>query len=473
MKDDIAHIQKEILGLTATKYHGELENAFALANKIYGSTMRLNGESYFQHACKSALFSAIYKMDTESIIATLLHHAFYDQSVSGDVEAIIRQQFGDSTVALIKQLRDVNIFTKTANIRNYKTLTKYLLSGVTDLRVSLIKLWEISDNSNKIDALDDVKKKHFIQKSFQSYGILAEYFNLGALKKNIEENAFKSANPDLYDFIQESLQERNISEYLHLQYQDYIAELLTVSELKGEIKSRLKSKFSIYKKLYKVFDEGKYPKLDEFNDIIAFAVILPTVEDCYNFKKTISEFGIVDYERSDDYITKPKPNGFSQIQLAVTFNEISDLRIEMQIMTPEMYHTNTYGTASHIAYKAARTRFVKPSKSYFWIEDIHNKIKVHQQFSSKIFSSVINPSLIDTNIYATTPKGMLIVLNQGDTVATFAKWVHSSFPKAAVMGKIDGRAVKLDAEVNNGNVVEIVLDKQRLKMATDRRRKLI
>ena len=160
-------------------------------------------------------------------------------------------------------------------------------------------------------------------------------------------------------------------------------------------------------------------------------------------------------EDFDDYITHPKPNGYKALQGPAILPYISSNIIEIQIMTQNMYYHNTYGSASHIAYKESKSRYAKSTDKYNWVEEIHNEIDKNISSREKDLSHPILVEIFKENIYAFTPKGLIIQLDKGDTVVDFAFLVHTDIGMSMVSAKVNGNAVKLNYEVQTGDIIEI------------------
>jgi GTP pyrophosphokinase len=173
------------------------------------------------------------------------------------------------------------------------------------------------------------------------------------------------------------------------------------------------------------------------------------------------DFGDLNIEKFDDYISNPKPNGYMAIHSLVKFPDISDLEIEVQILTKDMHNTNTYGQASHIAYKASKSRYANPTDKYGWVEDVHKGIEENIKNRKAVKNTPIEVKLFQGDIFAFTPKGEIIPLSKGDTVLDFAYRVHSQIGDSAVAAKINNKAAKLGQVLETGDMVEVKTQKDK------------
>jgi GTP pyrophosphokinase len=164
----------------------------------------------------------------------------------------------------------------------------------------------------------------------------------------------------------------------------------------------------------------------------------------------------LNYDLFDDYIMQPKPNGYRAIQGPIKFPDIcEDLEVEVQIMTHEMYYCNTYGPASHIAYKASKRRFAQATDKFDWIKELHAAINEHINKRETERSLPIHCEIFENRTFVFTPKGKIIELEKGCTALDFAYAVHTQIGYSAVGAKINGRAAGLDTKLETGDIVEI------------------
>jgi len=217
----------------------------------------------------------------------------------------------------------------------------------------------------------------------------------------------------------------------------------------------------VYNKLKKYEKEWKSPNIKAIDDLVAFRCITQDVNTCYKVLEKLMDNGELNIEKFDDYISNPKPNGYMAIHSLVKFPNISDLEIEVQILTQDMHYTNTYGKASHIAYKASQSRYANPTDKYGWVEDVHKKISKNRENREEKENTPININLFQEDIFAFTPKGEIIPLSKGDTVLDFAYKVHSQIGDSAVGAKVNNHAGKLGQVLETGDMVEIKTQKDK------------
>ena len=447
---------KEILKKVPDKYEDIVLSAIDFAEKTNTGRERETGEPWIIHSLNVALICADMKVDTDTIIAALLHDfSNFNTDQLTESEKFVFDIFGENVFNLIKATRKINKATSSEET-DYDVITKYILKNSKDVRPILIKLADVSHNSESLGVLDSDTKNIIIKKILNIYGPLAEYLNLNNLKKKIEENAFKEDKPDEYEYIEKELKEIGISQELLNKYLKELEKYALSFEYVPKIEGRIKSKYSIYNKFKKYQKEGIEFKMARLKDLLAFRIITKTEDDCYKFLEKLMDSAELNYDLFDDYIFKPKPNGYKAIQGPLKFKDISDsLEVEVQIMTHEMYYFNTYGPASHIAYKASRKRYAEADDKYNWVENLHKAIEDHINKRETERSIPIECNIFKDRTFVFTPHGKIMEMEKGCTALDFAYLVHTQIGHSAVGAKINGRAVSLDTVLETGDIVEI------------------
>ena len=455
MNEDKEKIIKNIIEAVPDKYEDVVNEAILFIKDIHRNRKRENGEDWITHDLKVAQYCADMKTDTDTIIAALLHDfSDFDTGEPTKEEKLVKENFGENVFNIIYANRQINKATASEET-DYNVITKYILKNSKDIRPLLIKLADVSHNSESLDILSEENKHTVIKKILNIYGPLAEYLNLNVLKKKIEENAFKIYKPEEYKYIEDELKKFGISNELLKKYLTKLEIYTSNFEYKPQIEGRIKSKYSIYNKLKKYEKEGIDLKLSRLKDLLAFRVITQNEDDCYKFLEKLMDNAELNYDLFDDYIMSPKPNGYRAIQGPLKFPEISDLEVEVQIMTHEMYYCNTYGPASHIAYKASRRRFAEVTEKYNWVENLHKAISEHINKRETERSIPISCDIFANETFVFTPKGKIIELEKGCTALDFAYTVHTQIGYSAVGAKINSKAAKLSTKLKTGDIVEI------------------
>jgi GTP diphosphokinase / guanosine-3',5'-bis(diphosphate) 3'-diphosphatase len=399
-----------------------------------------------KHLLGTALIITELGFDATTINAALLHDA------NKDIEP------NEAVQNIVKGVRIIEATTKNEDTKD-EIITKYILNHSTDLRAVIIKLASVLDKMRNPDSVNDGYKKIYFRQAQTIYSEIAELLDLGSLKTQIDENAFQLTLPVEYKAIDERYEANNINIKLLNRYSDFLKS--KAKEQDVEIYGRIKSKYSVYNKLKKYEKEWKAPNIKSIDDLIAFRCIAKDADTCYKMLEKLMDYGELNIEKFDDYISNPKPNGYMAIHSLVKFPKISDIEVEVQILTDTMHYTNTYGKASHIAYKASQSRYANPTDKYSWVEEVHKGIEENLRNSKDVENTPIQVNLFPEDIFAFTPKGEIIPLSKGDTALDFAYRIHSQIGNSAVGVKINNNAAKLGQEIKTGDMVEIKTQKDK------------
>lgn len=447
--------ETKIKELSPKNFFPLIQKGISVSKKYHEGQERFSGEPYVNHSLRIAITLADMGMDASTVIAGLLHNCITnaperEQEISKQIE----EEFGKEVLYLIKQYNDISKATASTDTE-YEIITKFILNNAKDLRPILIKLADTLDNVRTIEYMPKERLNSKIQKIIYVYAPLAEYLNLDSIKKELEEKALKIYRPEEYLMIESKMKENNFTQEMLQKYLEYLKNVLKEISPNLTVYGRVKSIYSIYNKQKKQLKEGSSIDISNIRDLLAFRVITDKADDCFNVLEKIMDKGDILTEEFDDYITHPKPNGYKALQGPIVLDEVSSNIIEIQIMTHEMYYHNTYGPASHIAYKESQSRYAKPTDRYNWVEDVHKGISEHISLREINISNPIPVDIFPSNVYAFTPKGKIIQLDSGDTVVDFAFKVHTDIGYAMVSGKVNGKAEKLDYKVKTGDTIEI------------------
>jgi GTP pyrophosphokinase len=445
-------LRAQLIAAVPAKYQDNLQKAIDIADQYYSTTIRLSGERLFDHLLRSAKYYAELKIDYNGIVATLLHHEL-PKSAYKDKEV-----FTDDVMMLLDNLGVVFSHARKESV-DTQVIYKYILSFADDLRITLIKLSEKFDNAKTIDLLSVDKRTEVANRLLSIYAPLAEYVNLSDAKNEFDLDGFRVAQPEEYSEIANFVHDKQKDIFIKIaEVKKLILDVLDIVGIDGQVWGRVKSYYSIWRKLRKLSSEGRVANMSNFNDLIAFTIMVDNADECYSIAYALKDYADVPDQYFEDYIRNPKPNGFSEIQLVCTFPELVSINVEIQILTKDMYWHNTYGPASHIAYKLAGKRFAKSNTEFQWIEMVHNEIEKRQSDDDLPLSKPMSLHLFQDKVFTFTPKHRVVELPLGATALDFAYQVHTLVGDQAVFAKINGETQSLSFVLKNGDVVEIITD---------------
>lgn len=447
---------EELVKSTPKNFKEEVERAFEYASSYHKDERRFGREFVLEHLLNIALLTTEVELDTNSTIASLLHETPEEEQNLKEIEHL----FGSDIVRILIRLKEIKKATESQETPE-EIIIKYILNSSEDLRPVIIKILDTLCDIRSVKNIPEKMKKDTLRKALNIYSPLAEYLGLDEIKKDIEENAFSEYLPIEYTSISKKMQETGVCERTLEKYRTYLEETLKDLKFEKKIKGRIKSKYSIYNKLKKYEKEWINPNISRVNDLIAFRILTNKEDDCFFVLEKLMDHGEPDYDLFDDYISNPKPNGYRAIQFPIKFPSVLDLKIEIQIMTKDMYYHNTYGPASHIAYKASKSRYAKPTNKYDWVEEIHKNFKKSKRERENKISCPIKCSIYKDEVFPLTPKGMILDLNKEDTALDFAFKLHTEIGNSATGVLINGKAAKLSTKLKTGDIVEIKRDKNK------------
>lgn len=453
-------IEKKINNLkngSTKKFKKQIETSLQFVQKEFEGRMRPEGDSYIEHSIDTALNLQKKEFDTATVIGGLLHHIeinsvkleYIEKNISPDVRQILETY---SKIDKVIKRTDAS----------YTLATRYILNFVDDLRPVIIQIFNAQSNSHILNSIENnQQRKDHILRNLNIHSNLAEYLGFDRIKTDITEEAFRITQRDDYEYIEKLYRKQNINKKTLERYGRYIKKIISEFDNDIIIQQRIKSRYSTFNKLKKYVKEGHKDPINRITDLIGFRILTDTEKNCFDILDAVWEKGEIVIDEFDDYISHPKKNGYRAMQGPVIFPEISNMMIELQILTKDMHNYNTYGSASHIAYKESKSRFAKPSDKYKWIKKTQEAIRKNREGSKKDFSIPINVDIFPEEIYVLTPKGKIIDLQSGDTVTDFAYRIHTDVGNSMIGAKVNRKSTSFDQKLQTGDEIEIIIQKGR------------
>ncbi|MBX9594938.1 MAG: bifunctional (p)ppGpp synthetase/guanosine-3',5'-bis(diphosphate) 3'-pyrophosphohydrolase [Roseomonas sp.] len=422
------------------------------AAEAHAPQARQNGEPYIIHPVAVAEILAGYHLDTATIATALLHDVVEDTPHSlGEIE----KRFGAEISRLVDGVTKLSrIEVQSERTKQAENLRKLLLAMSEDLRVLLVKLADRLHNMRTIGFVTKPESRlRTARETLDIYAPLAERIGMEALKSELETLGFRELNPDAWATIAQRLT------YLRGRSADIIPEieqeLRDALEINGvaveEVSGREKSPYSIWRKM-----QAKNVAFEGLSDVMAFRIIVPERAQCYAALGAIHDAFKVIAGRFKDYISTPKTNGYQSLHTGVLLpGRRDEAKIEVQIRTREMHHIAEFGLAAHWVYKQGGQ--AAAAKSYPWVRALIDILETEPEVQDAMESTKLE--LHRELVFCFSPKGDLIELPQGATPVDFAYHVHSQVGDACVGAKVNGRIVRLDHKLLNGDQVEIITAK--------------
>ena len=423
-----------------------IQDAMSLAIAAHAGQKRKSGEEYVCDPLHVACLLVEIGMDSEAVIAALLHDVVEDTQV--ELPAIAAR-FGETVAELVDGVTKITKMNfSTREEQQAENVRKMLLAMSRDIRVMIIKLADRLHNMRTSDGWDPQKQRDKARETMDIYAPLAHRLGIRAIKEELEDLSLRVLDPIAYKEIEDNLALRADGRAAFLaDIQQRIQERLAEYGIQAHMSGRVKSIAGIYRKMYM-----KGHAFEEIYDIYAVRVILDSVNDCYNALGLVHEMFRPLPNRFKDYISTPKPNMYQSLHTTVVGKE--KLPFEVQIRTRDMHHTAEYGIAAHWKYKVGFQKKDKLEERLAWIRQfIENQKDVDD--AEDIVRS-IKTDLDIEDVFVFTPKGDVLTLPVGSTVIDFAYSIHTAVGHRMVGAKVDGRIVPLDYRVKTGEIVEIL-----------------
>lgn len=431
-----------------------IEKAFNFASLAHEGQKRLSGEDYMIHLFEVARSLSDLNMDTDTIVAGLLHDTLEDTKVT---EAEIEKEFGKNVLFLVQGATKIqSIENKESKATSHKTLMKLFLATAEDIRVILIKLADRLHNLRTIRYLPPNKQKRMALESIKIYGPIAERLNMGDIKGEIEDLSFPYAFPGEYkDIINKTRQYFDESKTYAAQIKPKVEEYLRENYINDfKIDSRVKHYFSLYKKLSKLKNN-----LDAIHDLVAFRIILPDISQCYAVLGILHKKYLPLPKMIKDYIALPKPNGYQSLHTTV-FCEDGRI-VEFQIRTKDMHEHAENGIAAHWHYSESDKKGTHAEmKELEWVSKIKQWRQASQEEDPKDFFDSLKLDLFKERIFVFTPDGDVKDLPLGATPIDFAYSIHSEIGDRCYGAKVNGKLVSIGHQLKNGDVCQIITSKK-------------
>ena len=336
----------------------------------------------------------------------------------------------------------------TENVR------KMLLAFSRDLRVVLLRLVSRLQTLRHLAATKAPVPPALARESLQVFAPLANRLGLWALKWELEDLSFRFLEPEVYKQVASWLQDKRTEREADVaQFCKDMAQGLAAQGVQAQVTGRPKHIYSIVKKM-----RGKALPFERVFDVRAVRVVVPQVDDCYQVLAWVHSHFVPVPEEFDDYIAKPKANGYQSLHTVV--RDAQGRPTEVQIRTQAMHEHAEHGVAAHWAYKEAGTKGyagVSANSAY------DAKIAVLRQllaWERDLSGAAGAQGLFDDRIYVLTPDAAIVELPQGATPVDFAYTVHTSLGHRCRGARVDGAMVPLHTVLSNGQTVEIVAAKE-------------
>jgi RelA/SpoT family (p)ppGpp synthetase len=432
-----------------------IEDAFVFAKEAYKEKFRISGENYLIHATRVAGQLSKMELDPTTVAFGILHDALDDVPVFARKVEVkeIEKRFGRDIGQLIEKISSLSKvhYSLSVGIKEKKAFTREKIENLRrmflalsgDLRVVLVELISRLDGLNSLHDFAEDKQKLYALETLRIFVPIAHRLGLSEIRRNLEDTAFSYLLPEKFKWVKENSKEQYEEREKYLR--KFIIRLKKIFKKERvkilDINYRAKSYWSTYQKLLK-----HHMDFNEIHDLLALRIITEDVGSCYKILGIIHKHFKPISEEIDDYIAKPKPNGYRSLHTTVFSEE--GKTTEVQIRTEEMHKEAEYGICAHWSYKE-KIDLKKEGGDFEWVKSVSDFWKT---FKIDFFTN---------QVFCFTPKGDVIVLPKNSTPVDFAYAVHSDIGNHCESAKIAGKIVQLNHVLENGDVVEIYINKNK------------
>ena len=439
-----------------------IKRAVEMATKAHEGQFRKTGEPYIVHPLAVKKILEEWGMDEDTIIAGILHDTVEDTNLT---LKDIKQEFGESVAFLVDGVTKLS--TARDGMRDIDTylpetkdnFLRLMIALGSDIRVLIIKLADRLHNLRTLSALPPDTQKKIAKESLEVFAPLADRLNMGLLRVEMADLAFKYVDPKRYAELKNKIDQYNKTAAKSLKkIEQEITAALNQEKIHFELSGRVKSVYSLHKKLAK-----HNQNMGEIYDLTALRIIVDDITDCYLTLGIIHSLYTPMGGRIKDYIAMPKQNGYQSLHTTVI---TKDKRVvEFQIRTHEMHEYAEHGLAASFYYNEQKlTENYKKGKiehlptNLLWITELQMTAAKLRE-GKKVDLKKLKLNLFADRIFVYTPKGDIIDLPQGSLPLDFAYRLHSEIGDHVVGVKINGKMSNLNRRLEHGDIVEILTSK--------------
>lgn len=426
----------------------KIKKAFLYAEELHRGQFRLSGEPYICHPVEVARIVADLGLDTDSVCAALLHDAVEDCADKTSLETITKM-FGSEVAGLVDGLtKIIQMKVEDKEEAHIENIRKMLLAMNKDIRVIFIKLCDRLHNMRTLGAKKEDRQRAIALETMYIYAPLAHRLGIQKIKQELENLSLRYLDPIGYEEVENSIEKKfgQNRDFLN-EAKGTILEKMVENGINATLEGRVKSAYSLYRKMY-----NQNRAFDEIYDFYAVRIIVDTELECYTALGLVHEMFHSIPGRFKDYISTPKPNLYRSLHTTVIGR--SGIPFEVQIRTRQMHAEAEYGLAAHWKYKSGEKAKAEIDEKLRWISQLLESDESTRDPDEFIHS--FKTDIFHDETFVFTPKGDVISLPLGATVIDFAYAIHSAVGNKMTGAKINGVIVPIDKVPQNGDIIEVI-----------------
>ncbi len=425
--------------------------AYLLGADAHRGQQRATGDPYITHPIEVARVLAGMRLDTESVIAGILHDVMEDTTVGKER---IARDFGKNVADLVDGVTKLSrIEAAPRDVVQAESYRKMLLAMTDDVRVMLVKLADRLHNMRTIDALPTARRRRIARETLEIYAPIAIRLGLNHVKEELEDLGFRALYPNRHRVLQAGLREiHGNRKRVVRKVRTAIRRRLRQEGIAARVLGREKHIYSVYRKM-----RAKRLPLKQMQDVHGIRILVDSVDMCYRVLGSVHNLYKPKPGRFKDYIAIPKANGYQSLH-TVLFGP-RGLPIEVQIRSTEMHEIAESGIAAHILYKDGNPReSVAHRRARTWMREI---LEMQKAAGDPVeFIEHVKVDLFPDTVFVFTPAGEILELARGATPVDFAYAIHTDIGNTCEAARIDGQPASLRTPLATGQTVEIVTSRK-------------
>jgi guanosine-3',5'-bis(diphosphate) 3'-pyrophosphohydrolase len=431
---------------------GLVERAYRTAERLHAGQTRKSGDAFITHPLAVTTILAELGMTEATLCAALLHDTVEDTNYT---LTQLTHEFGEEVALLVDGCTKLEK-VKYGESAKSETIRKMVVAMSRDIRVLVIKLADRLHNMRTLHYLRPDKQSRIASETLEIFAPLAHRLGMNTIKWELEDLAFGTLFPKVYDEIVRLVAEAAPSRDQYLsRVIDQVQGDLRGAKIKALVSGRPKHYYSIYQKMVV---RGR--DFQEIYDLVGLRILVENSRDCY------AALGVLHVRwnplpgRFKDYIAMPKFNMYQSLHTTVLGPEGKP--VELQIRTDDMHRRAEYGVAAHWKYKEGKgpglpVKGADDAGELIWVRQLLDWQRETADPSE--FLDSLRFEINTSEVYAFTPRGDVISLPQGSTPIDFAYAIHTEVGNKTIGARVNGRLVPLESVLANGDVVEIFTSK--------------
>ena len=425
----------------------KVKEAYRFSDEMHLGQMRKSGEPYISHPIAVAEICAEWKLDSQAIMAALLHDVMEDQGVKK--EELI-ERFGAPVANLVDGLSKLEKIEFQSQIdMQAENFRKMLLAMARDVRVILIKLADRLHNMRTLGFMIPEKKRRIARETMEVYVPIAHRLGLNNIYRELQDLSFSHLFPVRYKTLSKAVKAaRGNRRDMVTKILESVKSTLGAAGIKAEVYGREKTLFGIYRKM-----RNKHLSFSQVLDVYGFRIVVDSFANCYVALGTLHALYKPMPGKFKDYIAIPKLNGYQSLH--TTLVGPYGTPVEFQVRTQDMHRVAESGVAAHWLYKNDDGNMTDvQQRTHAWLQSLLDIQK--QTGDSAEFLEHVKVDLFPDSVYVFTPKSKIIALPRGATALDFAYTIHTDIGDQTIAAKINHEQAALRTELRNGDIVEII-----------------